>query len=503
VTNVASEGRLGLGQNKIVLWSIFGSLLVGAIAVTNQSLWIDEANSAAKAIEPSLKSWWTTFVADRGSDLQMPFYMFYLWAWAKIVGTSEVALRAANIPWFAIGVWALLWGFTKQCRLQVAITVLAFAHAFLWYYISEARPYVVLFAFSALTAACLFRLREDREDSRESPKWFQLFCLGIVGLCATNLIAVPWAIGALGAFLFWVGPKASFRMAGRSVVSSGLSIIILAILGLYYLWTLKQGARASDIGRTGLTNMLFVLYELSGLGGLGPGRLVLREEGVHSFSAYVPAVGIGFVAAALFLSVGFVALWKKAARRDFIFFALAVGIPIAGLMFGGIVTHMRLLGRHFTPLLPFLLPVMGLGLQQIFFAPAKWIRLLAVAGIAVLLISALEIRFSQRHQRDNYRTAAGQAQDALAHGETVWWLADESGGRYYGLDFGSEKLVSSLRVFATEPDPINKPDLIFLSKPDIYDPNGNARRYLVQWNFKLARELTGFRVFEKPVPNSY
>ena len=63
---------------------LFLLLIAGAtafLAVSSQSLWIDEANSAVKAIVPT----WSEFVAkmsvERGSDLQMPGYMILLWIW--------------------------------------------------------------------------------------------------------------------------------------------------------------------------------------------------------------------------------------------------------------------------------------------------------------------------------------------------------------------------------------------------------------------------------------
>ena len=90
--------RERIDRNKTLLLLVLGALVIGALALTNQSLWIDEGNSAAKALQPSLARWWTTLVAEKGSDLQMPFYMFYLWAWCKAFGTSEIALRSANVP---------------------------------------------------------------------------------------------------------------------------------------------------------------------------------------------------------------------------------------------------------------------------------------------------------------------------------------------------------------------------------------------------------------------
>ncbi len=264
------------------------ALLVGALAVTNQSLWIDEGAAALKAMEPTLPAWWLNLRTEGNSNLQLLGELFYLWGWAKIFGSSEIALRASNIPFFAGGVVALAWGFSRHRRMQIAVTVVACTNAFLWYYLSEARPYVVLFAFAAVVAACLFRLVENDAEALQSRTWFGLFCTGIIGLCVTSMIAVPWALGAMGAVLYWCGLRSSFRMALRFKGWSFLLGASLVFLAGYYVWTLSLGARASDVGRTGLVNVAYIFYELLGLAGLGPGRLDLRAEGAGQAAAFLP-----------------------------------------------------------------------------------------------------------------------------------------------------------------------------------------------------------------------
>src|SRR5205814_2668523 len=161
------------------------ALFVSALALTNQSLWIDEGAAAIKAMEPTLSGWWHNLRSEGNSNLQLVGELFYLWGWAKAFGASEVALRASNIPFFVGGVIALAWGLAPRRRLQTAVVLLALTNAFLWYYLSEARPYLVLFGFSAMTAACLFRLLHAPEECLESDRWFRFFCAGIIGLCAT------------------------------------------------------------------------------------------------------------------------------------------------------------------------------------------------------------------------------------------------------------------------------------------------------------------------------
>src|SRR6266542_5683358 len=85
---------------------VLAALAVGLVAVSAQSFWIDEACTAWKATQTTLRLWWEVNRADRGSDLQMPLYMLFAWGWAQVFGASEVALRGANLPWFWLGLVA-------------------------------------------------------------------------------------------------------------------------------------------------------------------------------------------------------------------------------------------------------------------------------------------------------------------------------------------------------------------------------------------------------------
>lgn len=518
------------------------ALVVGALAVTNQSLWIDEGAAALKAMEATLPAWWHNLLGEGNSNLQLLGELLYLWGWEKIFGSSEVALRASNIPFFAGGVTALAWGFSRQRARQNAIVLLGLTNAFLWYYLSEARPYVVLFCFASIMAACLFRLFHeelDEENARSylskrrachpersdgphmrlsaslqgesknawgvlrralpaqddksiceiaARRWFALFCIGVIGLCATSLIAVPWALGAMGAVIYWKGVRGTLNCALRSKLWSGLLIVCLGLLGLYYLWTLQIGARASGVGRTSWSNVGYIFYELSGLAGLGPGRLSLRAQGMSELAPFLPQLAVGAAAILLLSLSGFIAVKDRLRKRHILGLIIAIALPFALVFGAGVTGHMRLLGRHLTPLLPYLLALMALGAAHLFAAPAMWKRAMATAAICLLLFSSLQIRLAQRHRRDDYRSAAMFARQAIASGETVWWLADVSTGLYYQVPIGSPGVSTS---------PENSPDLVLLSKPDTYDSSGVARTYLAQHEFKEVKVLPAFQIFSR------
>ncbi len=472
----------------------FCAVVVGALAVTNQSLWIDEGAAALKAMEPSLGGWWHNLRTEGNSNLQLIGQLFYLWGWEKIFGASEISLRVSNIPFLAGGVCALAWGMSPQRTRQTALVLLALTNAFLWYYLSEARPYIVLFFFASVLAACLFRLLRAPEEALESPLWFRLFCAGLFGLCLTSLIAVPWALGAMVAVLYWSGP----RTVTRSVLRFKGSFLVLAIamtaLGLYYLWTMQIGARASGVARTGWSSVGYIFYELFGLAGLGPGRLQLRAQGLGELAPFLPFLALGTGAVLVLLLAALGTLKERMGKREIVFFLFAVAGPLFLVLAAGVSGQMRLLGRHLTPLLPFLLPLLAIGLTNCLTAFSPWRKIAGWAAFAVLLLSALEVRFAPRHRRDDYRSAAAIAREAQAAGENIWWLADLSTGLYYGVPLDSPQLDAAPDL----PRPERLPDLVILSKPDVYDGSGEVRAYLARNNFTVTRVLPAFQIWRRP-----
>jgi hypothetical protein len=93
--------------NPQTLIFLAGILFVCLLAVSNQSFWIDEANTALKAQQTTLQNWWREMRHTGGSDVQMPLYMIWIWVCGKFVGSSEIALRAVNLSWILPGLVAL------------------------------------------------------------------------------------------------------------------------------------------------------------------------------------------------------------------------------------------------------------------------------------------------------------------------------------------------------------------------------------------------------------
>jgi len=489
----------------IPLVAVLLSLLAGLTAVSPESLWIDEANSALKAMQPSLATWWQVMATEHGSDLQMPFYMLQLWVWEKLFGHREFALRAVNIVWFCLGQFALA-RVTARAYPRVAWTVVLFGtiSPILWFYLNDARPYLMQYGAAGVLCAVLFRATVDPlSASRPAALW--TFGAGLLLLCGSSLLGVIWAAGALGAWLYLTGGRLRMNGPFRDYLPILVSFGALALLGLYYLWTILLGAGASTIGDTGIRNVAFIGYEILGVTGLGPGRLEIREFG---FSAFRDLGGYLFLlVSAAALSLGLFIYGMQAAARHLprraSIAALIFALPPTFLLLAvGYTEHFRLLGRHFMPVFPVVLGLFAFAIWRLRFSHRGLAALALVALVGVWLTSSLSLRFSDRHRKDDYRSAARIAKEALARNESVWWSADWAAATYYEVPVTAPAQNGSVVLVVNRSRAdlarLTMPDLVIASKPDIYDSRTDALgSYLLAHRFARGRELPAFTIWRK------
>jgi hypothetical protein len=478
-----------------------GLALVLILAVNRQSLWIDEANTAASSSQGSLADWWRTLNEIGGSDLQMPGYMLYMWGWVKVAGNSEWALRAAGLIWLVPGLVAMASGFSRPIR-RAGVMLVAVSNAFVWYYAGEARPYAMQLGASCLIFAALHRLGRDELSRRQQSLWLSGFLFGLVILCGSSLLGVIWSIGAVAAAFILIPRRRLldlWKIGWLRLAETGL---LLLALGIYYLWTLSVGARASGVAQTDWKTVVFVFYEQLGLAGLGPGRLELRQAGLETLHPYVLALTAYFLLLTIVAISGVrqaLSLWPG---KRVCAIALAVALPGLMLLGVGFATHFRVLGRHFTPLMPIWFGLLALGLAALW-GRAGWMGKAAVASYMILsLCSCLSIRLAVRHERDDYRDAAQYAKLALRQNQAVWWNGSTEGARYYEVPLdgdGKEKnsAVPIINPSAESIARLKKPGVIIVSKPDIFDSAGALADYLARNHYRAAAKFPAFTIWQE------
>jgi 4-amino-4-deoxy-L-arabinose transferase-like glycosyltransferase len=494
-----------------MIWLVFSLALV-CLMPSDQSLWIDEGFTVPYAQEGSLAQFMSRLEREQGSEALMPLGMLSSWSGAKIFGRSEFGLRAVSALWAAVAV-LLLWRVGALIGLTWLPALLA-CHPFLWYYGGEVRPYAMVIAMSSgLLYASVTILYSEGETDRG----LRAFLLFGPLLCATHVLGVvPFAVvtGVVGLALL----KRRWRPRSRDLPALMISGGVLILLGLYYTGVLSKGADINWEGpwRVGLSNLLFSGYELLGFMGFGPGRYELRQSAIEGgIGGALQSLGrpatAGLVVLALLYTLALLRLWKRSrpgwSKTDRV--ALMAGIVIvvaAGVMFVLCFTvGSPFWGRHLASLLPFVILAVGIAASAPPGTGQRPLNFLTLLLGVTLLGSSLLVRFHPNHRRDDYRSAAGMARIAIQERKTVWWAAARECAEYYGVVFCEARPVEERAcVILTdnrekeELEGLPKPEVIVISKPELYDMTRAVRSYVGDHRLQLKHRLNAFEVFELP-----
>jgi hypothetical protein len=474
-------------------------LLVCSLAISAQSYWLDELVVAYKAGLPTLSDWWRV-ISQGGSELQQPLYALLAWGLGRLVTLDEFTLRSMNAAWFVIGLVTLSLAMKDRPRLQWSVLTVVLCSPFAWYYLNEARPYSLQLGAGCIVFGAIYRLGLESATTTPQRAWVFAFCLGSVLLAASGMLAMLW----LGAYLMAAllsSPKARLlSIVSQHWIAFGFTLCTCVCFGFYYLWTLRVGARATDIGTTDIKNALFVAFELLGFSGLGPGRLAIRTEGLHSLMPWLPSLAAYGFLLLLVLVTGYAQIVRSTSRSTRLWWAVSF-LTVSGFIFAvGIKVHFRVLGRHFTPVMPLVAFILGAGLAAFLERPAPKYRLVVVFYVALSLLSCGLLRLSQRHAKEDYREAARLAREAVARGQAVWWNADDIGALVYHVPIAKTQGTNSAVLLINPPsgfaNGLSQPDLVLTSKPDLFDQTGALRKYLIEQSFTRTRTLSAFSVWQ-------
>ena len=488
----------------------FAATCVAFLAISGQSFWIDEANSAFKAVAPTWAEFCARMVEYRGSDLQMPGYMGLLWVWEKAWGPSEFGLRSLNILFFFIAIFTVGLALNSSLKVKVFFILFSCSSAFVWAYLDEARPYMMQFLGSSLAAVGLINLNHGVGPSfRMSDLVFTLFGLGV--LFVSSLSTVFFVFFFALALLLSLLLQDKLRFILRQKLALVAIVLFLGcgtLLGVYYGWTLGLGAKASGVGKTNLSSFLFCFYESLGFLGLGPSRADLRLFPLTSLqSFFIPLLCYG-VGLTLFLGFVFYMTFKGPLRFQGLPWPIyaALFLALTFLFTAGLVAPFRVTGRHLMPVFPFAL----LGLAFLSSHVFDQFKHRSVFFISVYLFlafaSCFSLRYAPRHAKDDYRGAAKWVLDHCHANDVVWWAADPAGGMFYKvLPIGNNPQLNPLAFGLPLMNPVYSelkkvpfPRFIALSKLDVYDAYGALHQWLKINSFQQVASFQSFTIWASP-----
>jgi hypothetical protein len=490
------------GDKTRIGFFIAAALVAALLAITARSFWIDECYTALIAQQPTLADWWRHLLAEHCSDIAQPFYVFWIWLCEKMVGSSELALRAVNVFWFAGGLLAVVWSFAGRRTLQMAVFLTAAASPFVWYYLNEARSYSMQLNASLMLFSLIHHWWDKPDTlviSARKQAW--LFVAVWVLLCGSSMLSMILGLTPLllvGVLLPWKNIFVLLRAGWPAWLTA---FGLLSFLGVYYLWTKHLGQLATPATGADWRNALFIGYELLGFAGLGPGRLEIRADGFHAFKPYAIGLAVYGVLVAGIIVLALRKLWHRLGGRKLLAVMLATGLPALILLGLASGLHFRILGRHCAALAPAGFFLLGLGLAQAW--RGGWPgRALAAGFLVFYLASAGSLRFAHRHEKDNYRAAAVIARQALADGKTVWWAACGDAAIYYHVPVvppGSATPAIALLMMNPAPETVRTaapPDMIILSRREVYDPLGLLAEFMELRHYRAMTNLVAFTVWQ-------
>lgn len=507
------------------LWAVLGFVLLLA-SLSNDSIDMLEAQTWDYAQRASFPAFCHALRIDPNPESQVPLGMFSFWAWARVFGTGEAAMRSLNLLWAALALAAL-----ARVGRQLALPWLPALFAiqpFVWYYTDYARtPLMQMAGGALLLAGTLGYIRKDFLESLN----ILLLCLGAILLSGANIFGlIPLVAVTAGLVTLGVWRKVRLPASGKILLFSTLAI--LAAFGLFYASTLLRATGGKQLWPVSPANVFFVGYEFLGFQGLDPGRHHLRAimKGFAPARELLPfAFGL-LLLAATYLTV-LAAAFKSWLTRDvcpdspqkeppgkpfpstlphgrplFLVPAwlMGLGVPLLSaflLFLLACVAGFPFWGSHLAGAFPFW--VLALAITIRWTRQGLWRkagRLAVRILVLLLLLSSILIRFSPTHKHDDYRTAATEALRISRTGRTVWWVADHSGGVYYGLPLADPAIGKPGEIaFAMNRPafPSNTPGAIILSRPDNFDTHGAATRLLAKGGYTKVRELQAFTVWEK------
>jgi hypothetical protein len=501
--------KLRASRADLGFWiAAIGCIGLITLSVTTESIWIDEGWIAWVVSHQSLGE---VVAALKGpalpspTDLQYPLYLLWEWLWVRIYGSSEYALRASNLPFAAVFVVAL--ALTSRHALGRKFAWIPFAFSpFVWFYMNEARPYIMLTSFATCAAGSLLVYRFGAAEAKT--RALPLVLPTILLAWLSHILAVIALPGFLVLILSARHDQGLFTWTRwrHTILIWALPFVAVAV---FYGATLTGSGIRSEISansRASAGPIAFLsedVYEQLGFNGLGPPRNALRAN--HGFLVFKPYVGFLSLTILLMVFVSFLALRRGVNRESAILIAAWIGC----IAFGTVVadaTHGRFLARHMSATIPFLL-----------FTCVSMIRtrlgLLILACIFV--VSDARLSLLPEYAKDDYRSATMEIISRYrAQPGSIDWAADDLSANYYGLaltngaNSGSSAvtwpvLAKGIRVVnwdAGEVDALVKQQLssgrpvyVALSKPDLYDRSGAWRSTVEE---RRGTSVARFEAFE-------
>lgn len=421
----------------ISLSIIILSIVVLSLSVNDWSFWLDEAITAEMYSVDTFSELLDQFGIYMGSEVQMPGWIAFMWAWCKLFGSSEYALRSANFLFMGL---LLMYFLCILMRRELAgrerkvlwiAIVLSVINPFVLYNMNEARCNIPMFAISFINVLSLWQFMKygKRID------FLICVCCLVVGYVFNMLYGFLYV--AMAAYILYDKSRRHMHWVnlckGNAVVVT-IAVLLFVTVTVYYLITVFGENKGGQIERPGIGNIGYVMYEFAGFGGLGPNKNTLREsdDKVALLLSCLPYI-IPLVLCYLALFVHSLKKYWQDKKIDGFFFAFIVGFAV--FFIAAFVIQFRFWGRHLFFLYPYWLLFMACCICHFTNGSKRMVRVAVLSLFAVLIaISSYRMMFANDYKKENVKMIVDECRRLRLPGEWVYWTESKSTALYYGLN---------------------------------------------------------------------
>lgn len=423
-------------------------LFICIFSVNNWSLWLDESSTAILASIPSFKGFVEKLSVWTGSESQMPLYIGCMWAWEKLAGHTEYALRFFNVVMALIGICYCAYSAKRMkksdaAKVKVAMALMVITPFFI-YNMNEARVNISLCVLSALCYVGIYMY-----GKYQSKIDLYICVIALIIGCGFNMLFF-----FVAPILLVMGLSFDKKIISKNIAPFTIGVIGCVAIGCYYLWTLMQ-SKGGMVERPGLSNIAYSLYEFMGFNGMGAPKNEIRESEhlIATIKPYIPWM--------LALCVSYALLaWRMIVEKAF---NKTLWIFIGGLLLfviGAYVASFRFWGRHLFIFYPLWIYTLSSVIYDLWADKRIINRAVVTVFILMIIVSSIRIACLNQYKKENVKeTVAFVNNLAGMDNQDVYFAGFDELANYYGLknqqnlknmekaDNGILVFIKSMKVF--------------------------------------------------------
>ena len=404
-------------------------LLIGCLSISAHSLWMDEGLRIGFSnvdVENGyfIRSWQSMHVG----------LVHYMYAWGQLIGTSEVAYRAMNLPFFLVAAVYMV-RMLRRMNLSAWWVLLFVAHPMTVYYMNDAGPYIALLGCAcAVSYHCFFASNLNSAwNTAAVLAWLLLgfamhFTFGFVGFLYLYSLA----------YRLWQGRRWGILLKDVAVAVPFMPAFAY-ILWMYLTYMPKGAALGMDT--PGFINLATCGYCFTGMSGLGVPRNEMKAGGLQAFSPLMlTLVSTCCVALLTLLCLHVRKVWMQVKSPVFAATALVACV----FFVGAVAKDFQFWERHVIFLFPAFFLVLAIMLQQAWQHRMRVLnRALAVVFMGLILTSSARLRWSEPYRKDDYKSMIHyvQEQGLLDGSMPVLAQGDFFLYHYYGVGYAEARFI--------------------------------------------------------------